>query len=376
MGTKEFAAPIWMRLGEAASKANHIAGVPLDPEVAHSMLQLFLAKGALATTAIEGNTLTEAQAVAQVKGELKLPPSQQYLQQEMANIIDACNWICKELGSDNKHVIDVKFCCLLNEMVLSKLEVDEGVVPGEIRHHNVVVGNVYRGAPAEDCFFLMERMCEVIEETDATGEYRHQTAILIALFAHVYMALIHPFGDGNGRTARLLEFYILMRCGFAMPTGHLLSNHYNKTRNVYYRELDRVSKSGGALSSFVNYALEGFVDGLKEQIALIRQEQMRVTWEHYVHSQFHDKKTAADHRRRDLVLALGERDEWIKLTDLPMLNTTLAVEYAAKTEKTISRDLNVLQEMQLIRKAPRRVRANQQRIKAWLPWSALGNGDA
>ncbi|NOY75701.1 MAG: hypothetical protein GXP32_07900 [Kiritimatiellaeota bacterium] len=33
--------------------------------------------------------------------------------------------------------------------------------------------------------------------------------------AHVYIAWIHPFGDGNGKTARLMEFYLLLRSGFA-----------------------------------------------------------------------------------------------------------------------------------------------------------------
>ncbi len=38
------------------------------------------------------------------------------------------------------------------------------------------------------------------------------------------MAWIHPFGDGNGRTARLLEFLILARCGMVpLPAAHLLS---------------------------------------------------------------------------------------------------------------------------------------------------------
>lgn len=46
-------------LGEAASKCEHIAGVPLRPSVAQELHRLYLAKGALATTAIEGNTLTE-----------------------------------------------------------------------------------------------------------------------------------------------------------------------------------------------------------------------------------------------------------------------------------------------------------------------------
>jgi hypothetical protein len=70
-------------------------------------------------------------------------------------------------------------------------------------------------------------------------------AILKAMVAHLYLAWTHPFGDGNGRTARLIEFHILLSAGVPSPAAHLFSNHYNQTRAEYYRQLDRASKSGG-----------------------------------------------------------------------------------------------------------------------------------
>ena len=45
---------LWLLLGEAQSKAEHVAGVPLLPSVQEHFHQMFLAKGVLATTAIEG----------------------------------------------------------------------------------------------------------------------------------------------------------------------------------------------------------------------------------------------------------------------------------------------------------------------------------
>jgi len=81
---------------------------------------------------------------------------------------------------------------------------------------------------------------------------------------------IHPFGDGNGRTARLVEFQILLQAGIPSPAAHLLSNHYKQTRTEYYRQLATASRSGGNILPFIEYAVGGFVDGLKEQLALIR----------------------------------------------------------------------------------------------------------
>src|SRR6266545_5306177 len=45
------------------------------------------------------------------------------------------------------------------------LELEDHVVPGEIRHRSVVVGN-YRGAPAQDCEYLIERLCDWLNGPD------------------------------------------------------------------------------------------------------------------------------------------------------------------------------------------------------------------
>src|SRR5713101_2623730 len=50
---------LWMMLGECQSKCEHLARYPLTPDIAHEIHTMYLAKGVLATTAIEGNTLSE-----------------------------------------------------------------------------------------------------------------------------------------------------------------------------------------------------------------------------------------------------------------------------------------------------------------------------
>jgi hypothetical protein len=52
------------------------------------MYKIYLAKGVQATTAIEGNTLSEGQVRQKIDGKLDLPPSKQYLGQEIENIIE------------------------------------------------------------------------------------------------------------------------------------------------------------------------------------------------------------------------------------------------------------------------------------------------
>ena len=81
-------APLWLLLGECQSKCEHVSGMPLRPDTARDLYELSLARGAQATTAIEGNTLSEGEVLGQVRGTLKLPPSREYLGQETKNIID------------------------------------------------------------------------------------------------------------------------------------------------------------------------------------------------------------------------------------------------------------------------------------------------
>jgi hypothetical protein len=170
-----------------------------------------------------------------------------YLKQEVENIIEACNAIGSQLAADSLPPLTPKFVCDYNLQVLNRLPLKEDVVPGKLRPYLVVVGNVYRGAPAEDCDHLLEQLCTWLNGPDFKPREGMDVvyAILKAVVAHLYLAWIHPFGDGNGRTARLLEFHILLSAGVPSPAAHLFSNHYNLTRAEYYRQLDYASKSGG-----------------------------------------------------------------------------------------------------------------------------------
>lgn len=151
--------------------------------------------------------------------------------------------------------------CQFNRTILKGLKLEDGSVAGEIRKHSAG----YRGAPAEDCEFLLVTLCEWLADLGQghkdLGEIG--TAIIQAVLAHLYLEWIHPFGDGNGRTGRLLEFYILLNSGVPVPSAHLLSDYYNQTRPEYYRQLKNASESGGKIVPFLIYALTGFVKELK-----------------------------------------------------------------------------------------------------------------
>ncbi len=348
---------VWVLLGEATSKCQHVGRALLSPAAANELLQVYLAKGMLATTAIEGNTLSEQEARQVLDGSLDLPPSREYLEREIENVLAAYNLAGTELLHHPDLLFTVERMREYNRLILDRLEVEEGVVPGEIRTHSVVVGN-YRAAPAEDAEHLLSRLCDWLngDKFDAPADAPQLAAplaIVKAIVAHLYLAWIHPFGDGNGRTARLLELQILLTAGFPAPTCQLLSNHYNQTRTEYYRQLAVSSREPHGLLSFLAYAAQGFVDQLRDQLAVIWKQQFEDRWAQHVHQVFRDRRSETDIRRLRLVLDLSRSfhasGDPVSKRAIPDLTPRLAAAYATKTEKTLSRDLNAIKALGLLR---------------------------
>ncbi|TSA23294.1 Fic family protein [bacterium] len=358
---------LWLKLGEVQSKSEHLAGVPLRPSTARRLHQVYLAKGAAATTAIEGNTLSEKEVLDFLDGKLKVSPTKEYLVQEVENIINACNLIAKNAFEETSPVISVEEIKQYNRFVLDKLKLEDNITPGGIRTYSVGVAR-YKAAPFEDCEYLLTQLCNWInKDFPSSGETKTAFGVLKAVITHLYFAWIHPFGDGNGRTARLLEFRILLEAGIPPAAAHLLSNHYNQTRQEYYRQLENASKSGGDITPFIEYAVNGFVEGLREQISVIRDQQWSVTWRNYVHETFKDKNSNADIRRRHLVLDLSAHKDFVPISKVKELSPRVAVNYSGKSDMTLSRDINELVQMNLIERSTKGIRAKQEIILAFLP---------
>ena len=357
----------WLALGEAVSRIEHVAGAPLDPAVADDLHRLYLAKGVLATTAIEGNTLSEDEVRGLIDRKLTLPPSQRYLGQEIDNVVAACDLLIRELDRNGRVPLTVELVKQLNGMVLDGLEVEDHVAPGRIRAANVTVG-AYRCPGWQDAEYLLARLCEVLDGFDLPADDRYAFSILKAVFAHLYLVWIHPFGDGNGRTARLVEFAILAEAGLPQPACHLLSNHYNLTRPEYYRQLARASQAEDGVYGFAAYAVDGLVDGLREQGERIRAHQWEVAWINFVHERFRDVRGVTARRQRSLALALSRAGGEVEIGALPDLNADLAREYVRVGRRTLARDVAALAGLGLLTRGAGGVRANRERILAFLPW--------
>ena len=360
----------WMLLGEARSKCDHLAGTPLRPSVARRLSRIALVRGAQATTAIEGNTLTEDQVAGILDGTFRAPPSREYQQQEVLNVLGVLRSISvMVLTADSSTDMTAGLIRRFNGQLLEGTEHESHVVPGQVRTYPVVVSS-YRGAPAEDCDYLLERLAEWLEsevfESD-DPEIGFALTVARAVYAHLYISWIHPFGDGNGRTARLLEFLILARSGVVpLLAANLLSNHYNLTRDRYYRELAKSSRTGRT-ASFLTYATQGLVDGIRGQIESVREQQLEVTWASFVNNTLsHYPSSPARDRQRALILAVP-LNATVSRDEIPGLSLEVARLYARTGPRTLSRDLNRLRDAKLLTRTSAGWMPNHAIVEAFRP---------
>lgn len=363
----------WIALGECQSKCEHISGVPIRPDVAKRLHQVYLAKGAWGTTAIEGNTLLEEEVLRHVQGKLEVPPEKEYLKQEIDNIVEEANRMIDKIVNHDPLVLSLERIKEINRVVLKDLVVEDGVKPGVVRRYSVGVMG-YRGAPYEDCEHLLSRLCDWLNGPDfepRSGLGRIHMAILKAIIAHLYIEWIHAFGDGNGRTGRLLEVQILLAAGVPSPACHLLSNHYNLSRKEYLKELKVASESGGNTIPFMTYALNGFLEGLKEQLAHIRKLQMEFAWLNYVHDYFRNQPTKAAQRQKTLLLDIFEKVDPVRISEIDQISPRVAKAYAGLHPRTPFRDVEALQEKGLLLREGKTVRANRDLVAGFLPVKAV-----
>ena len=362
-------------LGQCYAYNISIINTPISPDYHQQLLLVSLNKGALASTAIEGNTLTEDELI-QIQSGKDISPSRKYQQQEVENILQAFNIILDELVREKSPaVISPELIRRFHGMVGKNIGDAFGGNPGQLRRQNVVVGAVYRPPSFEMVEGLVKKFCDwLLHDFHYTHEQNFDEAVIEAIVTHVYIAWIHPFMDGNGRTARLLEFYLLIRAGVPSIASHILSNHYNNTRTVYYRQLQYASETGD-LNSFIQYALEGFRDGLEKTIEVIHKEQTELTWKNYVNNEIEKMSGEGKNRntlRRLLQLAHNiTRDHFYSLDEIKILNIKIAEEYLKLNPITLNRDLDLLAEKKLLIVDKGKYRANYDLLNSFLPETSV-----
>ena len=351
----QLGADVQYQLGKCEAMVEAICDMPMQPEYRKERLQVSLIKGAQATTAIEGNTLT-TEEVRKVSEGVELPKSKAYQAQEVANILEGMNAILTAVSDDDySAIITPDLIRELHRQVGKSLGDHFDAIPGRFRTDERVVGP-YKCPRAADVDELIKLLCVWLPEEFGypSGRQTFLQAVVQAIVTHVYIEWIHPFGDGNGRTGRLLEFYVLLRANNPDIASHILSNHYNKTRPEYYRQLDRANKAKD-LTDFIRYAVQGYHDGLLETLAAAQDSVADIAWRYLVYSEFvklqhsQPKQIKKDvvKRRREIVLSMLPEKVFTP-AELTVLTPEVAKMYATLSERTVLRDVAELQRMGLL----------------------------
>ena len=93
--------------------------------------------------------------------------------------------------------------------------------------------------------------------------------LLKACIAHFYFVYVHPFTDGNGRTARALSYMMLLRTGYDFFRYFSISGLIAEERGRYYKAMRQVETSGNDMTYFIDYyssMLSRSVERMKEHL--------------------------------------------------------------------------------------------------------------
>jgi len=133
---------------------------------------------------------------------------------------------------------------------------DDHCEPGALRKQdqNVIFGTPrHRGAEGgQECSAALDALIKAIN-----SEFKDHEPIIQAIAAHYHLASIHPFLDGNGRTARGLEALMLQRAGLRDICFIPMSNFYYEEKQEYLKSLSSAGNLNHDLTPFIHFALKG-----------------------------------------------------------------------------------------------------------------------
>ncbi len=111
--------------------------------------------------------------------------------------------------------------------------------PGWVCVRNTSTGDVtYEGVDRDRLEPLMRELL------DYANEGQGESVLLRAAMTHLNLVLLHPFTDGNGRTARCMHTAVLARDGMAAPAFSSIEAYIGRNRQTYYDVLAEVGGSG------------------------------------------------------------------------------------------------------------------------------------
>jgi Fic family protein len=214
------------------------------------------ARALRASNSIENINVSQEDAVAAVDGEDPAEADRQTwkavvgYQQAMTYILQRCR------DHDFQFSVDA---ILAIHFMISQSDLDAN--PGNFRRGWVGVRNtrtnevVHEGVDRGHLEALMNELVDFLNAPPRTH------LIIKAALAHLNLTLLHPFSDGNGRTARCLQTAVLANEGIAAQTYSSIEEYIGHNQQEYY---DVLADAGGGgfnpernCKSWIRYCLTG-----------------------------------------------------------------------------------------------------------------------
>lgn len=187
----------------------------------------------LGSARIEGNHTTLADYVESHIDNQTIPSEQL---DEIYNIEKAMSFIDQHFQAGDQ--INQHFIKELHALAVKGLTKEGDKTPGQYRQHQVAIAQSDHLPP--EFFRVPDYMEELVTFINNNDKPKYDL-MKIAL-AHHRFSWIHPFGNGNGRTVRLLTYALLVKYGFNVQTGGRILNPtavFCSDRNHYYEMLSQ-----------------------------------------------------------------------------------------------------------------------------------------
>lgn len=343
--------PVWLLLGEASSACERLRDAALLPREGRLTSYVAMLQGIVANASLDGNSLSEDQVDRLLEGSLQLPPSQVFLEREMRNLVKAVQWTEARAKAGDRDTgpwaIQV-----LNAQVLKEIPSPTGASAGDYRsvRDRTIEGSVQ----PEDIGPLMERLNAWGESAlflPEHAEERMPFAIVRAVLTHLYLLWTRPFAEGNGRTARLVEFQLLLNAGIPAPAAHRMAVHAAATRNEYARQVSRSAVPNGDVVPFIAYMVRGFADGVKALLNEVSEAQCQIMAQEELRTLVDSAATANGERLEALARSLQGQRGKVPTAQVTQLSPELAMTYARLNAKTLQRDLAQLEGLGLVERS-------------------------
>lgn len=316
-----------------------VISIPVLPQWSARFEDEIIRRSIFGTAALEGNPLKEEEVEKIIREEPKGWKADR-AEQEIRNLKAVYTYIGEQAPSPSSVELTESFIQEIHEIITSDISYAANV-PGKYRSHEVKVGDKDHGGvyTPPKCLPDIETLMAKFVEWVNSDPVKAMDPLLRGALAHYHLGLIHPFGDGNGRVARIVEAFVLRLSDIKyVPT--MLSNYYYKKMDAYYWAFSLARKNKEHdVTPFLKFVLEGVIDSLNEIKGGITDNLLSLVMRDYV-AHLRETKQISE-RQYDLIHMLLSSRCPVTLSDLLTMAPFNAL-YRKVSERTARRDLQKL----------------------------------